>query len=216
MPKIETYNFDENISDNDFLLGTDVDEDNKTKSYKIRTLINKIKAEVELTAFIQVETLPIEDIQLNTIYILPNGDWNYYNGTIWLSNSNRPYKVYTATLRFSRTGSDISTYALENTIGDITISRINNSIVFESPQFETGNVYVVPSTLKSYNGSVTCFGELCSLQKDSFTFTDSIKRTPGIYNFPNGVWFEIDNTLFDGVHDSYIKLFTNVEIRVYN
>ena len=86
MPKIETYNFDENISDNDFLLGTDVDEDNKTKSYKIRTLINKIKAEVELTAFIQVETLPIEDIQLNTIYILPNGDWNYYNGTIWLSN----------------------------------------------------------------------------------------------------------------------------------
>ena len=88
--------------------------------------------------------------------------------------------------------------------------------MFKSPQFETGNVYVVPSTLKSYDGGVVCFGELCSLQKNSFTFTDSIKRTPGLYNFPNGVWFEIDNTLFDGVHDSYIQLFTNVEIRVYN
>lgn len=122
MPKIETYNFDENISDNDFLLGTDGDEDNKTKSYRIRTLINKIKSEVNLTAFIQVETLPIEDIQLNTIYILPNGDWNYYNGTIWLSNSNRHYKVYTALLTQSGTDAPVAT-VLENTLGDIVWSR---------------------------------------------------------------------------------------------
>lgn len=196
MPKIETYNFDENISDNDFLLGTDGDEDNKTKSYKIRTLINKIKAEVELTAFIEVETLPIEDIQLNTIYILPNGDWNYYNGTIWLSNSNRPYKVYTALLTQSGTDAPVAT-VLENTLGeDITFS------------YESEGWYNVVSDGLFVENKTTC--EISNTTQETYGY-ETIKRVSESIIRINSISSETIETMADAIIDN-----SKIEIRVYN
>ena len=202
MPKIETYNFDENISDNDFLLGTDVDEDNKTKSYKIRTLINKIKAEVELTAFIQVETLPIEDIQLNTIYILPNGDWNYYNGTIWLSNSNRPYKVYTALLTQSGTDAPVAT-VLENTLGgEVVWTRDSEGFYFGT----LNGVFLDNKTITLNSGIIS--------QGDSFSIGTGILSEDIVYLSSKSLDSSNANTPI--FKDLYTETPISIEIRVYN
>jgi hypothetical protein len=38
--------------------------------------------------FVEVEELPTEDINPQQIYILPDGSWNVWNGTTWVSNGS--------------------------------------------------------------------------------------------------------------------------------
>lgn len=50
MPKVENYTNDENISNNDKLLGTDGDDSNKTKNFRVQALLNYFSQYVSIGA----------------------------------------------------------------------------------------------------------------------------------------------------------------------
>ena len=104
MPKHNTYEQDENISDNDIVLGSDAEDSLKTKNYRIGKLKDYFLSFVETIVGPQGEVGPQG----------PPGQSASVN-----------YKVYTALLTQSGTNAPVAT-VLENTLGyDIVWSRLN-------------------------------------------------------------------------------------------
>lgn len=191
MPKHKNYTQDENISDNDIVLGSDADDNLKTKNYKIGKLKDYFLSFVEGVVGPQGP----QGIQGETGPQGPPGESASVN-----------YKVYTALLTQKGTDAPVAT-VLENTLGFTPIYT-----------YSSAGVYIL-SPLEDFYKFLSK-GVVIFLNKGSNDSTNATNSISCAYNYKDGV-LEIRtyaNGLAsdDILSDVYSFQKTSFEIRVYN
>jgi len=187
MPKHNTYEQDENISDNDIVLGSDADDNLKTKNFRIGKLKDYFISFVETIVGPQG----------------PQGEVGP-QGPPGQDVDSRPYKVYTALLTQSGTNAPVAT-VLENTLGEITWTRGS----FGQYTGNSSEILTLNKTLVFITDNYNCFSIPKPLSKITLEPHPSVDTILVLQT--GGTSSEIHNGLLDDM-----LLNTPIEIRVYD